>query len=121
MGAPNSSSPKRCEWPGFAPPLRLLLLGPPLLVTAAGEQLQLRTRKHFALLIRLAVEAGKRFTRDYLMELLWPAAAAPLARHSLAQALTVVKDAIGREHLLVQRATDRKSTRLNSSHSSPSR
>jgi len=39
------------------------------------------------------------------MELLWPAAAAPLARHSLAQALTVVKDAIGREHLLVQRAT----------------
>ncbi len=89
----------------MAPPLRLLLLGPPLLVTAAGEQLQLRTRKHFALLIRLAVEAGKRFTRDYLMELLWPAAAAPLARHSLAQALTVVRDAVGREHLLVQRAT----------------
>ncbi|HEY6222427.1 MAG TPA: BTAD domain-containing putative transcriptional regulator, partial [Gemmatimonadales bacterium] len=89
----------------MAPPLRLLLLGPPLLVTAAGEQLQLRTRKHFALLIRLAVEAGKRFTRDYLMELLWPAAAAPLARHSLAQALSVVKDAVGSEHLLVQRAT----------------
>ncbi|PYP69610.1 MAG: hypothetical protein DMD36_09370, partial [Gemmatimonadetes bacterium] len=89
----------------MAPPLRLLLLGPPMLVTASGEQLQLRTRKHFALLIRLAVEAGKRFTRDYLMELLWPAAAAPLARHSLAQALTVVRDAVGREHLLVQRAT----------------
>src|SRR5206468_11011397 len=58
----------------------------------------------FALLIRLALEPGKRFTRDYLMELLWPAAAAPLARHSLAQALSVVKQAVGREHLLVQRA-----------------
>jgi len=98
MAAANSRIPQRGECRGLAPSLRLLTLGTPLLVTVAREPLRLRTRKHFALLIRLAVEAGKRFTRDYLMDLLWPAAAAPLARHSLAQALSVVKKAVGREH-----------------------
>ena len=89
----------------MAPHLQLLSLGTPLLLTSAGEQLRFRTRKHFALLIRLAVESGKRFTRDYLMDLLWPDAPAHLARHSLAQALTAVKAKVGGEHLQVQRAT----------------
>src|SRR2546427_9202718 len=80
-------------------------LGAPLLFTDAGEQIRFRTRKHFALLIRLAVEAGKRFTRDYLMDLLWGDAAAHLARHSLAQALTVLKKKVGRGHLGIQRGT----------------
>src|SRR5437016_9161553 len=96
--------------------LQLVTLGAPLLLTETGEQVRFRTRKHFALLIRLAVEAGKRFTRDYLMELLWPAAAAPLARHSLAQALTVVRDAVGREHLLVQRATVALAAKIGRAH-----
>jgi len=88
------------------PHLHLSTLGAPLLLlTATGEQIRFRTRKHFALLIRLAVEAGKRFTRDYLMDLLWGDAAAHLARHSLAQALTVLKEKVGREHLVIQRAT----------------
>jgi len=88
------------------PHLHLSTLGAPLLLlTATGEQIRFRTRKHFALLIRLAVEAGRRFTRDYLMDLLWGDAAAHLARHSLAQALTVLKEKVGREHLVVQRAT----------------
>src|SRR5438045_2175771 len=80
-------------------------LGPPLLFTEAGEQVRFRTRKHFALLIRLAVEAGRKLTRDYLMDLLWPDVAAPRARHSLAQALTVLKEKIGRDQLVVQRAS----------------
>src|SRR5256885_5570331 len=87
------------------PHLQLLTLGAPLFVTGAGEQIKFRTRKHFALLIRLAVEAGRRFTRDYLMDLLWGDAPAHLARHSLAQALSVLKEKVGREHLVVQRAT----------------
>src|SRR5690349_24868071 len=87
------------------PHLHLISLGAPLLLTEAGDQIKFRTRKHFALLIRLAVEAGKRFTRDYLMDLLWGSAPSHLARHSLAQALTVLKDKVGREHLVVQRAT----------------
>ncbi len=87
------------------PHLQLLTLGAPLFLTGAGEQIKFRTRKHFALLIRLAVEAGRRFTRDYLMDLLWGDAPAHLGRHSLAQALSVLKEKVGREHLVVQRAT----------------
>ena len=89
----------------MAPHLHLLTLGAPLLLTQSGEQVRFRTRKHFALLIRLAIEAGRKLTRDYLMDLLWPDAAAPRARHSLAQALTVLKEKIGRDHLVVQRAS----------------
>jgi len=89
----------------LAPHLQLLTLGAPLLLTQSGEQVRFRTRKHFALLIRLAVEAGRKLTRDYLMDLLWPDVAAPQARHSLAQALTVLKEAVGRDHLVVQRAS----------------
>src|SRR5947207_12260361 len=85
------------------PHLHLTSLGVPLLLTEAGEQIRFRTRKHFALLIRLAVEDGRKFTRDYLMELLWPDVPAARARHSLAAALTVVKAKVGPEHLIVQR------------------
>jgi len=89
----------------LAPHLHLLSLGVPLLLTDAGEQIRFRTRKHFALLIRLAVEGGRKFTRDYLMDLFWPDVPAARARHSLAQALTVVKEKVGREHLVVQRTS----------------
>src|SRR5207249_11842771 len=39
------------------------------------------------------------------VDLLWGDAPAHLARHSLAQALSVLKEKVGREHLVVQRAT----------------
>jgi DNA-binding SARP family transcriptional activator len=65
----------------------------------------LRTRKHFALLVRLAVERGRPLTRDYLIDLLWPDAAAPLGRHSLAQGITVLRARLGRAHVLVHKAT----------------
>ena len=89
----------------MAPHLHLLTLGAPLLVSEAGEQIRFRTRKHFALLIRLAVEAGRRFTRDHLMDLLWPNVPATRARHSLAQALSVLREKVGRDRLIVQRAS----------------
>ena len=89
----------------MAPHLQLASLGAPLLFTAAGEPIRFRTRKHFAVLIRLAVEAGRRLTRDYLIELLWPDAPSGRARHSLAQAVSVLKAKVGREHLLIQKAT----------------
>src|SRR5437867_10565301 len=89
----------------LVPHLQLLTLGAPLLLSQTGEQVRFRTRKHLALLIRLAVEAGRKLTRDYLMDLLWPDVAAPRARHSLAQALTVLKERVGRDHLVVQRAS----------------
>src|SRR6058998_3915275 len=102
---PNGTIPKRREPCRLVPHLQLLTLGAPLLLTQTGEQVRFRTRKHFALLIRLAVEAGRKLTREYLMDLLWPDVAAPRARHSLAQALTVLKEKIGRDHLVIQRAS----------------
>src|SRR3989449_1145683 len=89
----------------FMPHHHLLTLGAPLFLSEAGEQIRFRTRKHLALLVRLAVEAGKKFTRDYLVDLLWPDAPAPRANHSLAQALSVLKAKVGREHVLIQKAT----------------
>ena len=84
---------------------QLRCLGGPSLLSAAGEQVRFRTRKHFALLVRLALEPGKRFTRDYLTDLLWPNAAPRLANHSLAQGLSVIKAKVSREAVLIQRAT----------------
>jgi len=56
-------------------------------------------------LIRLAVEAGRKFTRDYLVDLLWSDAPPQRASHSLAQAISVLKAKVGREHVFVQKAT----------------
>jgi predicted ATPase/DNA-binding SARP family transcriptional activator len=89
----------------LAPHLHLSTLGAPLLFTVAGEQIRFRTRKHFALLIRLGVESGRRFTRDHLTDLLWSDAPARQAHHSLAQALSVLKAKVGREHLVLQKST----------------
>ncbi|HYU46587.1 MAG TPA: AAA family ATPase [Terriglobales bacterium] len=80
-------------------------LGGPALFAVAGEQVRFRTRKHFALLVRLALEPGKQFTRDYLADLLWPEAPARHANHSLAQGLSVIKAKIAREAVVIQRAT----------------
>src|SRR5206468_8199264 len=102
---PNGTIPKRREPCRLVPHLQLLTLGAPLLLTETGEQVRFRTRKHFALLIRLAVEAGRKFTRDYLVDLLWSDAPPQRASHSLAQAISVLKAKVGREHVLVQKAT----------------
>src|SRR5258705_1849129 len=80
-------------------------LGSPALFTAAGEQVRFRTRKHFALLIRLALDAGRQFTRDYLADLLWADVPPKFANHSLAQGLSVIKAKIAREAVVIQRAT----------------
>ncbi len=80
-------------------------LGGPALFAVAGEQVRFRTRKHLALLVRLALEPGKQFTRDYLADLLWPEAPARHANHSLAQGLSVIKAKIAREAVVIQRAS----------------
>jgi DNA-binding SARP family transcriptional activator/tetratricopeptide (TPR) repeat protein len=84
---------------------RLHCLGAPALFTTAGEQVRFRTRKHLALLVRLATDPGKQFTRDYLSDLLWPDAEPKLANHSLAQGLSVIKAKVAREAVVIQRAT----------------
>src|SRR2546421_9641014 len=89
----------------MAPSFRLFTLGPPQLLTASGEQVRFRTRKHFALLARLAVEAGHRFTRDYLMDLQWPDTPPRLGRDFLAQGISVLKGKLGRGAVQIQKST----------------
>lgn len=86
-------------------PFALHCLGGPALFTVVGDQVRFRTRKHLALLIRLSLDPGKQFTRDYLADLLWPDAPPRLANHSLAQGLSVIKAKIAREAVVIQRAT----------------
>jgi DNA-binding SARP family transcriptional activator len=88
-----------------APAFQLRCLGSPSLLSASGEQVRFRTRKHLALLVRLALEPGKRFTRDYLTDLLWPGAEPRRANHSLAQGLSVIKGKVAREAVVIQRAS----------------
>src|SRR5260370_20721645 len=87
------------------PSPHLPTLGAPLLRSETGEPVRFRTRKHLALLIRLAVEAGKRLSRGYLQELLLPEVPAPLPRHSLAQAISVLNAKVGAGQIAIQRAT----------------
>ena len=83
----------------------LSCLGEPQLFDGSGEPIRFRTRKHFALLIRLALEPGHAFSRDSLTELLWPDVPPKRARHSLAQAVSVLRAKLGRENLLVRTAS----------------
>jgi DNA-binding SARP family transcriptional activator/tetratricopeptide (TPR) repeat protein len=85
------------------PHLRLLTLGAPLLVSATNEAVRYRTRKHFALLIRLALEPGRKFARDYLIDLLWPDVPTERGRHSLSQAITMLRQTVGRHNLAALR------------------
>ncbi len=89
----------------LAPHFRLLTLGAPLLVPATKEAVRYRTRKHFALLIRLALEPGRKFARDYLIDLLWPDVPSERGRHSLSQAITVLRQTLGRPAVAAHRAT----------------
>jgi DNA-binding SARP family transcriptional activator/tetratricopeptide (TPR) repeat protein len=89
----------------LAPHFRLLTLGAPLLVPASKEAVRYRTRKHFALLIRLALEPGRKFARDYLIDLLWPDVPSERGRHSLSQAITVLRQTLGRTAVAAHRTT----------------
>ena len=89
----------------MVPHFRLLTLGAPLLVPATNEAVRYRTRKHFALLIRLALEPGRKFARDYLIDLLWPDVPSERGRHSLSQAITVLRQTLGRTAVAAHRTT----------------
>ncbi len=89
-------------------PFRLSCLGPPILYGPDGDPIRFRTRKHFALLLYLAVEPGIPLRRDRLATLLWSGADVDEARHSLATALSMIRGRLGAELL----DTDRDTVRL---------
>lgn len=75
-------------------PRKLICFGYPQLLSARGEPIRIRTRKHLALLIYLAVEPPIRHRRDYLAHKLWPRVGQAAARHSLATALSALRNAL---------------------------
>jgi predicted ATPase len=72
-------------------PWRLRLLGGFELDDGQQRLTRLRSRAAMALLARLALAPGRRFERAGLATLLWPEAAAPLARTRLRQTLSLLK------------------------------
>ena len=70
-------------------------LGPPrLLIDGSDPPAQLLWKKHLALLVYLAHSPRAR-TRDHLIGLLWPDKDDSKARHSLNEALRVIRKAVG--------------------------
>jgi DNA-binding SARP family transcriptional activator len=88
-------------------PFRLTCLGPPVLYGPDGDPIRFRTRKHFALLIYLAVEPGIPHRRDRLATLLWGGAEVDEARHSLATALSMIRGRLGADLLEAERESVR--------------
>ena len=83
--------------------LRLFLLGPPRL-ERDGVPLELHYRKNVALIAYLAV-TGERHTREALVTLLWPEVEPSRARANLRRDLSVLRKALGRAWLVVDRET----------------
>jgi DNA-binding SARP family transcriptional activator len=94
--------------------MQLTLFGGFQLVDDAGDPVELSVRKAKALLAWLAQHQDKRQTRDRLALLLWEESGDTQARHSLRQALSGLRKALGRhaDALL----TDQESVILSSGH-----
>lgn len=76
--------------------LRVRLLGPPdLALDGAAAPPELLWRKHLALLAYLALSPRRTRTRDHLVGLLWGDKAEASARHSLREAIRVIRQALG--------------------------
>jgi DNA-binding SARP family transcriptional activator len=76
--------------------LRVRLLGPPdLVLDGAAAPPELLWRKHLALLTYLALSPRRTRTRDHLVGLLWGDKAEASARHSLREAIRVIRQALG--------------------------
>jgi DNA-binding SARP family transcriptional activator/tetratricopeptide (TPR) repeat protein len=79
---------------------RISLFGPPALQVRESRA-RFRTKKHAGLLAYLALEARDRpVERERLIELFWPGVPDELARHSLSQALTAIRQHLGTDALV---------------------
>ncbi|MGD8699471.1 MAG: AAA family ATPase, partial [Gemmatimonadales bacterium] len=70
---------------------RLHCLGEAALRSPSGDLVHFRSRKHFALLAYLALNADRAHRRERLVNLLWSDSDSSKARHSLSQALYAVR------------------------------
>jgi DNA-binding SARP family transcriptional activator len=81
----------------------LRCLGQPAFLGSNGEPIRIRTKKHLAVLVYLAVEPRRSHRRDDLAELLWPKAKLTEARHSLSTALSLFRARLGPDTLVASR------------------
>ncbi len=70
---------------------RLHCLGEAALRSPSGSLVHFRSRKHFALLAYLALNADRAHRRERLVNLLWSDSESSKARHSLSQALYAIR------------------------------
>lgn len=90
------------------PPYHLKIFGVPEMSDPAGRPIKLRTRKQLALLTYLALDARYRpVSRAKLVDLLWPDVPVQKGSHSLSQAFTAIRHALGQEALLTGPGTVR--------------
>src|SRR5438094_9311715 len=79
-----------------SPHLSVCVLGPArVMVDGAAAPPELLWRKHLALLVYLARSPRKSRTREHLVGLLWSDRDEKQARHSLSEALRVLRQALG--------------------------
>jgi DNA-binding SARP family transcriptional activator len=78
-------------------PFRLHCLGPACIIGPGGRRVALRTRKHAAMLYVLVRRGGVAVPREQLVELLWADGDMRKARHSVAQAVSLVNKAFAVE------------------------
>src|SRR6266702_3992157 len=79
-----------------SPHLSVRVLGPArVTVDGAAAPPELLWRQHLALLVYLARSPRKSRTREHLLGLLWSDRTEPLARHSLSEALRVLRRVLG--------------------------
>lgn len=78
------------------PQLQLVAIGPPAArLDGAPAPAELLWRKHFALLIYLALSPGLSRSRAHLLAVLWPERSESKARHSLNEALHRLRSCLG--------------------------
>jgi DNA-binding SARP family transcriptional activator len=88
------------------PPLQLVAMGPPAARLGEGPAPpEVMWRKHFALLIYLALSPGLSRSRAHLMAMLWPERTDARARHSLNEALHRLRSFLGPGRLLTEGET----------------
>ena len=75
---------------------------PELLVDGAPPPTELMWRKNLALLVYLARSPRRTRTREHLTGLLWADKPDTAARHSLREAIRILRRTVGEEHLVTE-------------------
>ncbi len=81
---------------------RVDCLGAACVRTPKGERVHFRSRKHFALLVHLALSAPRAHRRERWVGLLWPEDGESRARHSLSQSLYALRGLLGENAVAVR-------------------